>query len=347
MSKKVITFGEIMLRLATPGYQRFCQATEYTATYGGGEANVAVSLSNYGIDAYFVTRLPENDIARNCIMELHKHGVKTDHVIYGGERLGIYFLETGAVARASKVVYDRAHSSISDIKPGMIDWYEVLRGADCFHWTGITPALSQGAAEACLEAIQAANRMGIMVTCDLNYRKNLWKYGKKASEVMPDLVAGCDVILGNEEDAEKVFGIKPEGFDVTQTEGEVNAEEFESVCRQLMSRFPRVRKVIITLRGSVNANHNTWGGVLYDGSRLYKSARYDITHIVDRVGGGDSFMGGLIYGLLTYNGDDRKALDFAVAASCLKHTIYGDFNLVTVEEVEKLMSGDSSGRVSR
>ena len=280
-------------------------------------------------------------------MDLHKHGVKTDHVIYGGDRLGIYFLETGAVARASKVVYDRAHSAIAEIKPGMIDWDKVLKGADWFHWTGITPALSQGAADACLEAIRAANRLGVTVSCDLNYRKNLWKYGKQASEIMPELVAGCDVILGNEEDAEKVFGIKPEGFDVAQTNGEVNAAEFESVCTQLMKRFPRAQKVIITLRGSINANHNTWGGVLYSGGKLYQSPRYDITHIVDRVGGGDSFMGGLIYGLLTYTGDDQKALNFAVAASCLKHTIYGDFNLVTVEEVEKLMSGDASGRVSR
>ena len=336
-----------MLRLATPGYLRFSQTNELSATFGGGEANVAVSLANYGMEAEFVTRLPENDIAAACVKDLHKHGVKTDHIVYGGDRMGIYFLETGAVARASKVVYDRAHSAISEIKPGMIDWEQVLAGADWFHWTGITPAISQGAADVCLEAIQAANRLGIPVSCDLNYRKNLWKYGKKASEVMPDLVAGCDIILGNEEDAEKVFGIKPEGFDVTATAGEVNAAEFESVCTQLMQRFPRARKVIITLRGSINANHNTWGGVLYDGKQLFQSPRYDITHIVDRVGGGDSFMGGLIYGLLTYPQDDQQALNFAVAASCLKHTIYGDYNEVTVKEVENLMKGDGSGRVSR
>lgn len=344
---KIVTFGEIMLRLATPGYLRFSQTNELTATFGGGEANVAVSLANYGLEAEFVTRLPENDIAAACVKDLHKHGVKTDHIVYGGDRMGIYFLETGAVARASKVVYDRAHSAISEIKPGMIDWEQVLAGADWFHWTGITPAISQGAADVCLEAIQTANRLGIPVSCDLNYRKNLWKYGKKASEVMPDLVAGCDIILGNEEDAEKVFGIKPEGFDVTATAGEVNAAEFESVCTQLMQRFPRARKVIITLRGSINANHNTWSGVLYDGKQLFQSPRYDITHIVDRVGGGDSFMGGLIYGLLTYPQDDQQALNFAVAASCLKHTIYGDYNEVTVKEVENLMKGDGSGRVSR
>lgn len=344
---KIVTFGEIMLRLATPGYLRFSQTNELSATFGGGEANVAVSLANYGMEAEFVTRLPENDIAAACVKDLHKHGVKTDHIVYGGDRMGIYFLETGAVARASKVVYDRAHSAISEIKPGMIDWEQVLAGTDWFHWTGITPAISQGAADVCLEAIQTANRLGIPVSCDLNYRKNLWKYGKKASEVMPDLVAGCDIILGNEEDAEKVFGIKPEGFDVTATAGEVNAAEFESVCTQLMQRFPRARKVIITLRGSINANHNTWGGVLYDGKQLFQSPRYDITHIVDRVGGGDSFMGGLIYGLLTYPQDDQQALNFAVAASCLKHTIYGDYNEVTVKEAENLMKGDGSGRVSR
>ena len=347
MKKKVVTFGEIMLRLATPDYLRFNQSNQLTATFGGGEANVAVSLANYGIEASFVSRLPQNDIARACVMDLRKYGVDTSSIVYGGERLGIYFLETGAVARASKVVYDRAHSSIADIKPGMINWKEVLKDAGWFHWTGITPALSQGAADACLEAIRTANEMGVTVSCDLNYRKNLWKYGKTASEVMPQLIEGCDVLLGNEEDAEKVFGIKPEGFDASQTEGEVDAAEFESVCRQLQTRFPRAKKVIITLRGSINANHNTWSGVLYDGKELFTAPTYNITHIVDRVGGGDSFMGGLIYGLISYPEDSRKALHFAVAASCLKHTIYGDFNQVTVEEVENLMKGDGSGRVSR
>lgn len=347
MKKKVVTFGEIMLRLATPDYLRFNQSNQLTATFGGGEANVAVSLANYGIEASFVSRLPQNDIARACVMDLRKYGVDTSSIVYGGERLGIYFLETGAVARASKVVYDRAHSSIADIKPGMINWKEVLKDAGWFHCTGITPALSQGAADACLEAIRTANEMGVTVSCDLNYRKNLWKYGKTASEVMPQLVEGCDVLLGNEEDAEKVFGIKPEGFDASQTEGEVDAAEFESVCRQLQARFPRAKKVIITLRGSINANHNTWSGVLYDGKELFTAPTYNITHIVDRVGGGDSFMGGLIYGLISYPEDNRKALHFAVAASCLKHTIYGDFNQVTVEEVENLMKGDGSGRVSR
>lgn len=344
--KKIVTFGEIMLRLATPGYLRFGQANELTATFGGGEANVAVSLANYGMDTDYITRLPNNDIARACLQDLRGRGVGTDHVLFGGERMGIYFLETGAVARASKVFYDRSHSSIAEIQPGMVDWETILDGAGWFHWTGITPAISQGAADVCREAIQTANRLGVTVSCDLNYRKNLWKYGKSAAEVMPELVEGCDLILGNEEDTDKVFGIKPEGFDVTATQGKVNAAEFESVCRQLMARFPRAKKVVITLRGAINANHNTWGGVLFDGNRLYQSPRYDITHIVDRVGGGDSFMGGLIYGLLTY-ADDQQALDFAAAASCLKHTIYGDYNQVSVQEVETLMRGDASGRVSR
>ncbi|MDR1103181.1 MAG: sugar kinase [Tannerella sp.] len=344
--KKVVTFGEIMLRLAAPGYLRFIQSNSLNATFGGGEANVAVSLANYGIPAEFVTRLPSNDIAEWCLSELRKYNVGTRRIIRGGDRMGIYFLETGAVARASKVVYDRANSAMAGIRPGMVDWDEVFGEARWFHWTGITPALSQGAADACLEAVRAANRLGVTVSTDLNYRRNLWNYGKTASEVMPALAEGCDVMLGNEEDAEKVFGIKPEGFDATHTGGEIDAAGFESVCLQLKERFPRARKVIITLRGSVNANHNTWGGVLH-ADRLYQSRRYDITHIVDRVGGGDSFMGGLIYGLLTYPSEPQRALDFAVAASCLKHTVYGDFNAVSVAEVEQLLGGDGSGRVSR
>lgn len=344
--KKIVTFGEVMLRLSTPGFLRFSQARQFDVTFGGGEANVAVSLANYGMDAEFVTRLPENDIAAACVSELKGLGVGTKHCVYGGERLGIYYLESGAVARGSKVIYDRAHSSIATIEAGMIDWEEVLKGADWFHWTGITPAISQGAADVCKEAIAAANRLGVPVSCDLNYRKKLWKYGKTASEVMPELVAGCDLILGNEEDAEKEFGIKPQGFDAENTGGEIDQARFESVCRQLMDMFPRCRKVAITLRGSISASHNTWGGILFDGQKLCMSRRYDITHIVDRVGGGDSFMGGLIYGLLAYE-DNQKALDFAAAASALKHTVIGDYNRVTVAEVEALMSGSGSGRVSR
>jgi 2-dehydro-3-deoxygluconokinase len=343
--KKVVTFGEIMLRLASPGYLRFSQSSQLEATFGGGEANVAVSLANYGIPASFVSRLPKNDIGDWAIQNLRKYNVQTQDILRGGERVGIYFLETGAVARASKVVYDRAGSAIADIQPGMLDWEAIFKDANWFHWTGITPALSEGAAATCLEGIKMANKLGVTVSTDLNFRKNLWKYGKTAAEVMPELVEGCDVILGNEEDAEKVFHIQPEGVDVTA--GHVEAAAYESVCRQLVKKFPRAKKVIITLRGSINANHNTWAGTLFNGEQIFFSPQYDITHIVDRVGGGDSFMGGLICGLLTYPDDDQQALNFAVAASCLKHTIYGDFNLVTVDEVKNLMKGDGSGRVSR
>ncbi len=345
--KKVVTFGEIMLRLSPPGFLRFSQASSFDVVYGGGESNVAVSLANFGIPVEFVTRLPKNDIGECALMEMRKRNVGTEHIIYGGDRLGIYFLETGAVSRGSKVVYDRSHSSIAEIKPGMIDWRKVFEGAGWFHWTGITPAISQGAADACLEALKVASEMGITISTDLNYRAKLWKYGVGPEAIMTELTSYCDVILGNEEDAEKHFGIKPDGLDVTTQGHEVTAEAFLSVCKQMMEKFPRAKNVITTLRGSISASHNTWAGVLYDGKQMYGSPQYQITHIVDRVGGGDSFMGGLIYGLLNYPEDTQNALNFAVAASCLKHTIVGDANLVTVDEVQKLMGGDASGRVAR
>jgi len=347
--KKVVTFGEIMLRLAPQGFLRFSQANNFDVVYGGGESNVAVSLANYGVPVEFVTRLPKNDIGECALMEMRKRNVGTSHVQFGGDRLGIYFLETGAVSRGSKVVYDRAHSSICEIEPGMVDWKEVFKDAGFFHWTGITPAISQSAADACLEAVKIASDMGVTVSTDLNYRAKLWNYcdAKKREDIMSELTSYCDIVLGNEEDAEMHFGIKPEGISV-QTEGHnVKGEAFLSVCQQMMKRFPKAKKVITTLRGSISASHNTWAGVLYDGKELLETRQYQITDIVDRVGGGDSFMGGLIYGLLTYPEDDQNALDFAVAASCLKHTIKGDANLVTVAEVEKLMGGDASGRVAR
>lgn len=345
--KKVITFGEIMLRLSPPGFLRFSQTNSFDVVYGGGESNVAVSLSNYKVPVEFVTRLPDNDLGQCALMEMRKRGVGTNHIVRGGQRLGIYFLETGAVSRGSKVVYDRAHSAMAEIQPGMIDWNEVFRDAQWLHWTGITPAISQSAADACLEAVKVASESGITISTDLNYRAKLWKYKGDREKIMTDLTAYCDVILGNEEDAEKHFGIQPEGLDIT-TQGEhVKAEAFQSVCEQMQAKFPKAKKIITTLRGSISASHNTWAGVLYDGKTLYKSKEYQITHIVDRVGGGDSFMGGLIYGLIHYPNDDQKALDYAVAASCLKHTIKGDANLVTIPEIEKLMSGDASGRVAR
>lgn len=345
--KKVITFGEIMLRLASPGFLRFSQASHFDVVYGGGESNVAVSLANYGVPVDFVTRLPKNDIGQCALMEMRKRGVGTDKIIFGGDRLGIYFLETGAVSRGSKVVYDRAHSAMAEIRKGMVNWGKVFEDAQWFHWTGITPAISQGAADACLEAVKVARNMGLTISTDLNYRAKLWNYGVESEAIMTELTSYCDIILGNEEDAEKHFGIKPEGLDIT-TQGEhVKAEAFLSVCQQMMKKFPEAKKVITTLRGSISASHNTWAGVLYDGKTMFKSPEYQITHVVDRVGGGDSFMGGLIYGLIKYPEDDQHALNFAVAASCLKHTILGDANLATLEEVEKLMKGDSSGRVAR
>ncbi len=342
--KKVVTFGEIMLRLSPPGMLRFGQARSFDAIYGGGESNVAVSLANYGMPVEFVTRLPANDLGDACLQFLRQYGVDVGHVVRGGERLGIYFLEMGAVQRGSKVVYDRAHSSMATIEPGMIDWTAVFDGADWFHWTGITPAISAGAAAACLEAVQIAKSHGLTVSCDLNYRKNLWKWGKKAGEVMPELVSHCDVAVGNEEDAAQVFGIHAPDTDVIA--GKVEADKYRHVCEALHERFPNLRTIAITLRGSISASHNTWSGVLWREGTFYTGAQYDITHIVDRVGGGDAFVGGLIYGLRTYD-NPQTALEFAIAASCLKHTIFGDFNLVSVGEVEKLMGGDVSGRVSR
>jgi 2-dehydro-3-deoxygluconokinase len=345
MSKRVVTFGEIMLRLSTPSNLRFAQARSFDVTFGGGEANVAVSLANYGVPVDYVTRLPANDLGDACMAFLRQFGVGVDKIVRGGERLGIYFLETGAVQRGSKVVYDRAGSAIATVERGMIDWRTALADADWFHWTGITPAISATTADVCLEAVQMARQMGLTVSCDLNYRRNLWKWGKKAGDVMPELVRHCDVAIGNEEDAEKVFGIRAPETDVIA--GKVEAEKYRFVCEQLASRFPNLKVIAVTLRGSISASHNTWSAVLWDKGTFYQGASYDITPIVDRVGGGDAFMGGLIYGLRTFGEDRQRALDFAIAASCLKHTISGDFNMVTVGEVEKLMGGDTSGRVSR
>ncbi len=342
---RIVTFGEIMLRLATPGYQRFTQARSLELSFGGGEANVAVALAQFGEKVSYVTCLPANDWGKAAAMELKKYNVDVSHIQWSGDRIGIYFLETGAVMRPSKVIYDRAGSSIAEVKPGSINWNEIFKEADWFHWTGITPAISLNTAIVCREAIDAAFSKGITISVDLNYRKNLWKYGKKASEIMPQLVEKCDIILGNEEDAEKVFGIKTEGVEIEQ--GKIYSNAFRKTAEELTKRFPKAKKVIITLRGSINANHNTWSGVLWNGKNFITAPTYHITHIVDRVGGGDSFMAGLIYALRNKPGDDEYALNFAVAASALKHTIPGDFNIVTVDEVTNLMSGNVSGRVVR
>ena len=343
---KVVTFGEIMVRLGAPDYLKLIQANSLDVSYAGAEANVAVSLANYGIETDYVTCLPDNPIAEKCIMDLRSHKVGVDNIQRSGKRMGILYLETGSNMRPSKVFYDREYSSIAMVQNGTIDWETIFEGAKWFHWTGITPALSDNAAKECMAAIRTANRKGVIVSCDINYRGNLWNYGKTAAEIMPQLVEGCDIIMGNEEDCEKVFGIKPDNFDAEHTAGSVDQAAFLSVCEQMMQRFPKCKKMAVTLRGSVNANHNSWGGILYDGKRLLESQRYDITDIVDRVGGGDSFMGGLIFGLLHYD-NDQKALEFATAASALKHTLKGDFNWMTVGDVESLMSGNVSGRVNR
>ena len=333
--KKIITFGEIILRLGAPDYLRLTQCDRFDVSFAGSEANVAVSLANYGLPVKYVTRLPDNPISDRCIRELNSYNVDTEFVIRGGKRIGILYLETGSNSRPSRVIYDREDSAFATICADSIVWKLIFRDAQLFHWTGITPALSENAAEVCRMAIKTANEMGLTVSCDINYRKNLWNYGKSASEVMPDLVAGCDIIAGNEEDCEKVFGIKND------------SSSFLPVCQQMMERFPKCKKMAVSNRESVNANHNFWSAVLYSDGTLKQSPKYDITDIVDRVGSGDSFMGALIYGILSFDNDDQKALDFAVAASALKHTIKGDYNQVSVEEVLNLMNGDSSGRIKR
>jgi len=343
--EKVVTFGEIMLRLAPPGFLRITQARSFDAIYAGAEANVAIALANLGVPADFVTRLPANDLGDACINYLRQFGVGVDKIIRGGDRLGIYFVEIGAAQRPNKVIYDRANSSIATVTPGMFDWDKIFADAVWFHWTGITPALSQGAAETCLEAVKAAKKKGITVSCDLNYRAKLWKWGKTASEVMSELVKYVDILIGNEEDVEQVFGIKAPGVDVVK--GEVRAEPYEYVGKEIMKKFPNVKLFGVSLRGSISASHNTWSGALYDGSTLYVGPTYDIIPIVDRVGGGDAFNAGLIYGLLKFKDDKQKALNFAVALSCLKHSIYGDSCLVRLDEVETLMKGITTGRIVR
>lgn len=338
---KVVTFGEIMLRLAPEGYLRFGQSDKLEATYGGGEANVAVSLANYGLSAAFATKLPDNDIAKGAINSLRKYGVDTSSIAIGGERIGIYFLEKGASQRPSKVIYDRANSSISQAKSEDFNFESILKGADWFHFTGITPALSDEVADICKQALKVAKKENITVSCDLNYRKKLWSKAK-AKEVMEGLMQYVDVLIANEEDAADVFGIHADNTDITG--GHISKEGYKTVAEKLIAKYG-FKSVAITLRGSISANDNIWSAMLHDGREYYFSKEYNI-HIVDRVGGGDSFGAGLIYGMLSYE-DKQKIIEFATAASCLKHSIQGDYNLVTVDEVVKLMQGDGSGRVQR
>ena len=341
MAKRVITFGEIMLRLAPEGYYRFVQANSFGATYGGGEANVAVSLANFGIDTAFVTKLPAHEIGQAAVNELRKFGVDTSRIVRGGNRIGIYFLEKGASQRPSKVIYDRAHSAIAEASPEDFDWNEIFQNADWFHFTGITPALNDTLAAICLEACKKAKELGLTVSCDLNYRNKLWSR-EKAGQVMSELCKYVDVCIANEEDAADVFGIRAANTDVTK--GAVSHEGYKDVAKQLAGRFG-FSKVAITLRESLSASDNNWAAMLYDGTEFYFSKKYAV-HIVDRVGGGDSFGGGLIYACLNQY-DPQSTIEFAAAASCLKHSVEGDMNMVSVSEVQKLASGDGSGRVQR
>lgn len=338
---KVVCFGEIMLRLSPCGYERFLQAKSFDIVYGGGEANVTYSLAQFGTQAEFVTKLPKNPIGDAAINQLRAFGVDTRHIVREGERIGIYFCEKGASMRPSKVVYDRKNTSISEAKVGDFDWKEILEGAKWFHFTGITPALGDSVAEVCLEACKCAKELGVTVSCDLNFRKNLWT-SAKANEVMSKLMPYVDVVIANEEDAEKVFGIKADSTDITS--GHLSIEGYKEVAKKLVERFG-FKNVAITLRESISASDNGWSGLLYDGKEYYKAKRYAI-HIVDRVGGGDSFGAGLIYSMIN-NFSGQDAIEFAVAASALKHTVEGDYNIVNVDEVKALADGDASGRVQR
>lgn len=341
--KKVLTFGEIMLRLKTPGNERFFQSPMFEATFGGGEANVAVSLANFKMPAEYLTVLPENDIGEACLAELRRFGVGTDKILRAPGRMGIYYLETGANQRPSKVVYDRAGSTMAEAKSGDIDWNSAFEGVDWLHITGITPAISRSAADLSIEAVKEAKSRGITVSCDLNYRKNLWKYGVAAQEIMCEIVKYTDVVIANEEDCQKSLGLS---IDVAVESGALDTAKYERLTGLLMETYPNVSKVAVTLRESHSADHNGWTACINNGSVFYVSRKYEIRDIVDRVGGGDSFGAGLIYGLRTFE-TDEEALEFAVAASCLKHSIPGDFNRVSVKEVETLMRGDGSGRVQR
>lgn len=340
---RVLTFGEIMLRLRAPGHERFFQSNMMEATFGGGEANVAVSLANYGMEAQFCTVLPDNALGNECVRELRRFGVDVSKVLRRPGRMGIYFLENGANQLPSKVIYDRAYSAIALAGPGDIDWDGVFEGVDWFHITGITPAISESAMLLSLESVKAARAKGITVSCDLNYRKNLWKYGRKAAEVMGEIAGYVDVAVANEEDVQKSLEIS---VDVSVESGELDRGKYRALGDKVLEAYPNMKMIAITLRESHSADWNGWAACLNDGRNFYVSKKYEIRDIIDRVGGGDSFAGGLIYGLNHY-GDRQQALEFAVAASCLKHSVIGDFNRVSVSDVEKLAGGDGTGRVQR
>jgi 2-dehydro-3-deoxygluconokinase len=338
---KVVTFGEIMLRLSTERHLRFGQSKAFAATYGGGEFNVAVSLANYGIEAEFVTRIPDNEIGHCALKEMRKMNVDSKNVLFGGDRLGIYFLETGAGNRGSNVVYDRANSAIATVQPGTFDWEKIFEGKTWFHWSGITPAISQSAATECLNAIKTAHKLGLTISCDLNYRSKLWKYGKQPSDIMPEMLKYCHIILGDIDTAYFMLGQDKVEPDYT------NEASLPSLYGKLIEFCPDLKIAATTLRYSISASHQRIGGILFDGNKIFKAAVKEVTPVVDRVGTGDAFMGGLLYSLINDSNDKQKALEFAVAACCLKHTIVGDYNLATLEEIENIINGDGSAKVSR
>lgn len=331
MNKKVLTIGDVMMRLSTPGNERFLQANSYNVVFGGAEANVAVSLAQWDIDAYHMTVFPEHDLGMAAMRYLRQVGVKTDHIFFGPGRLGLYFLENGAMQRPSKIIYDRFDSAFANFEGKGLDWNTILEGVDCFHWTGITPALSQNAADMLLEALKAAKNLGVLVSGDINYRRNLWQYGKGPLDIMPKLIRYTDLIVAGLTDFENCM-------DITEP-------DYEDACRQAMKDFPQLKYITTTDRNNISASHNQLQGWLWNGKEILKSKNYDMTHIVDRIGGGDAYMAGLIYGLLHF--PDQTALEFATAASVLKHSIVGDANLVTKEEVLDLMKGENVGRLLR
>lgn len=331
-NKKVVTFGEIMLRLSTPGFARFTQSTNFNITYAGAEANVAVSVANFGLTSAHVTRFPGNDLGEAATQALRKFRVDTSYIIYGDERMGVYFLENGAIHRASRIIYDRFDSAFAHIKKGSIDWEEVLKDASWFHYTGITPAISQGAADVCLEALKAARKKQVPISGDINYRRNLWQYGKTARDIMPALIELTDVMIAGITDMENCMGI--------------TGNTFEEACKATIRQYPNIQKIATTERDAVSSSHNRISAVIFDGKKLLKSKTYDLTHIVDRVGAGDAFMAGLIYGILSKK-DDQQSLEFATAACAWKHTVEGDVNLATADEIENLVRGENVGKLLR
>ncbi len=346
-NSSIVTFGEIMLRLSPPGYHKAVQANSFNIAYAGSEANVAVSLASMGETVEYVTALSSNDLGIKIFQEITKFSVGTEHVIKGDARQGLLFVEKGAMARSSNVIYDRDGTAFSQIRPGHLDWDEIFSTAKWFHWSGITPALSQNLYEVTKEAVLSASKAGVPISVDLNYRSNLWKYGKSSVDVMTDLTKHCDVLIGNEEDAEKCLGIKINSLDVSGMYQEISKLHYEAICEQTVQAFPFAKTICFTLRESINANHNRWSAILFNAGCYYHSNAYDLTHIVDRVGAGDSFSAAIIYGINHFGSDFQRILEFATAASALKHTIEGDFNLVSLEDIERMIQGNTSGRIDR